>query len=75
MKKIHEVGKQMTKNSQKWSFMSYKFSRFFSFKTENQGTQKIALFSKPPFDGPPYLVPTTLRRRPLWMIPKDTNVF
>ena len=37
MKDIHEVGKKITKNSQK---MIIKFSRFFSFKIENQGTQK-----------------------------------
>ena len=37
------VGEKRSKNGQKWSFMSHNFSRFFSFKIENQGTQKICV--------------------------------
>ena len=38
MKDIHEVGKKMTKNSQKMVIYESLIFKIFSFKTENQGT-------------------------------------
>ena len=44
MKDIHEVGEKMTTNSQKMVIYESQIFKHFSFKIENQSTQKKLYF-------------------------------